>query len=195
MAAGAGRGRTPKPTALRALPGGNAGKLGLSGAVNPPLLTPENADRWRDELLSHPLEKTLWNLYVEEGRAAKLLAGMDGPMLAALCIEQAVYFTAAREVSSHAAKGHWGKLVAEKGGAYTGALAVGNKAFEKVMSLSAQFGGMPGSRAKLAALDTQMTLDGFDIEPEEMSDEELDAALADAASNVVSILKGGKAAG
>jgi hypothetical protein len=55
-------------------------------------------------LLSHPLEKTLWNLYVEEGRAAKLLAGMDGPMLAALCIEQAIYFvdaTAKRDLLLH----------------------------------------------------------------------------------------------
>ena len=76
-------------------------------------------------------------------------------MLAALCIEQSIYFRAAKEYSRDAKAGNWGKLVQENGGAYKGAFAVGNKAFEKVLTLATQFGMTPSARAKMQALDTQ----------------------------------------
>lgn len=180
MAMGIGSGRVPTPNPLRKASGGNGKKLGLGEAVNPTLIDAESAASWRDELLSTPLEKKLWNLYVEEGQSAKLIAKIDVAMLSALCITQAVYLTSLREVGDKADKKQWDKLVHEKGGAYKGAMAITNRMFDQAMSITAQFGGMPGARAKLAALDTQLSIDFdalMDVEPAELTDEELDAAI------------------
>ena len=170
MAAGFGQGRTAKPIALRAI--SNPGKLRTSTDFNVPPLSADNADNWRDALLSTDFEKKLWDLYIAEMQPYKLLAGIDAPMLAALCIEQAIYFEAVKSVKADAAAGFWGRLVAEKGGAYKGAMAVGNKSFDRVMALSAQFGGMPAARVKLAAVSTQLTMDfGDDESPRKRFDE------------------------
>jgi phage terminase small subunit len=157
--AGLGSGRIAKPLPLRAAPGGNAGKLQVSNDFKPGKLTAENADQWREELLTLPLEKKLWDLYIMEMRPYNLLAGIDAAMLSALCIEQAIYFTAARECGDAAHRGEWNKLVFEKSGNYRGPMAIGNKSFEKVLALSAQFGAMPAARVKLAAVSAQMSFD------------------------------------
>ena len=156
---GAGSGRTPVPIALRRLRGGNAGKLGLSNAVNPPLMVDGIANEWKSRLLGNDaLAQDLWDLYVEEGRQAKLLASMDAPMLAAMCIELASYLRAAQEIGQAVRAKEWSRLVHEKSGAYKGVMAVNNKAFEHAMALVSQFGGMPAARAKMAAINTQMDL-------------------------------------
>jgi phage terminase small subunit len=117
------------------------------------------ADHWREQLLTLPLEKKLWDLYIMEMRPYNLLAGIDAAMLSALCIEQAIYFTAARECGDAAHRGEWNRLVFEKSGNYRGPMAIGNKSFDRVMALSAQFGAMPAARVKLAAVSAQMSFD------------------------------------
>jgi phage terminase small subunit len=153
-----------RPLALRKLPGGNPGGQAVSNDFTPGKLSAENADYWREELLTLPLEKKLWDLYITEMRPYNLLAGIDAVMLSALCIEQAIYFQAARECGDAAHKGEWSKLVFEKSGNYRGPMAIGNKSFDRVMALSAQFGAMPAARVKLAAISAQMSFDFGDDE-------------------------------
>ena len=186
-------GRVAKPLQMRALPGENSRKQRASSDFKPGKLTVENAEKWRDELLSMPLEKRLWDLYISEMQPFNLLAGIDSAMLAALCIEQAIYFTAAKEVGQAAFEGKWNKLTYEKGGAYRGAMAVGNKSFEHMMSLSAQFGAMPAARVKLAAVSAQMNL--FDDEEDDEQTEKTNPAVARMDEFIKKKLGEGKAVG
>ena len=157
-------GPAAKPLALRKLPGENPGGLAVSNDFKPGKLSAENADHWREELLTLPLEKKLWDLYITEMRPYNLLAGIDAAMLSALCIEQAIYFKAARECGDAAHKGEWNRLVFEKSGNYRGPMAIGNKSFDRVLALSMQFGATPSARVKLAAISAQMSFDFGDDE-------------------------------
>lgn len=189
MASGVNAGRTAKPSQLRAAPGGNDARKKVSNDFTPGKLTAENAEKWREELLTLPMEKKLWDLYISEMQPFNLLAGIDAAMLAALCIEQAIYFTAARECGDAAHNGEWSRLVFEKSGNYRGPMAIGNKSFDRVMALSAQFGGMPAARVKLAAVSAQMSLPGFGDEDDvqEMTLDQVEAELAKQHGIVVNI--------
>lgn len=177
-------GMPAKPNAIRAIEGSRVS----SKAVSPPLMQIESADEWRDKLLTSDLQKWLWDRYVEEMRAAKLLAGLDGALLAALCIEQVIYFQAAKDVAGHASAKNWGKLVAERGGNYLGPMAVGNKAFERMVPLAQQFGATPSARAKMTSLNTQMDLDFGDDLLGDLTDAELDQAIAEETGKIVKLV-------
>jgi phage terminase small subunit len=146
----------------------------LPAPVKPSLLTRENAKRWRNKLLLLPMEKEIWDSLIEDGQVMRIYANLDVFMLAALCIEAVIYFRAQREISGHAMKGDWHRLVFDKGGAYKGVMAVGNKCFEHMQVLANQCGISPAARARIVSIDSQQDMfEAMNLDAQEAKTERL----------------------
>ena len=128
-----------------------------------------------DEINNPPLQfvkgeasEAVWRYIVPRLAKYGLATDIDVPALARYCNAMGIALMAQQEIVGNVELKHWSKLVAEKGGAWKGAMSVRNKMIEDIKDLEAQFGLTPSARTKIA-INRQMGLLGFGEMPEGMN--------------------------
>ena len=133
------RGRKPKPSALKELEG-NPGKRALNTkepkpSADIPTMPPHLKGAARNE----------WIRITKELRALKLISNIDRAALTAYCTAWGDYVRACGKLEKEGEV-----IVTEKGTMYQNPwVGIKNKAMEKILKISAEFGMTPSSRARV----------------------------------------------
>lgn len=137
-----GRGRKPKPTALKRL-GGNAGKRALN--KNEPTFTPLIGVACPEWLAEDQWAPTLWDMVIKELCAAEVLCITDLHNLEAFCTAYSRWRRAEIEITKH------GLVVegATGGPVKNPACTVANESLKQMTTYGALLGLDPSSRSRL----------------------------------------------